>query len=164
LTLKQGQYKQKTENIRIVSSIAAFPPPMVSSSTVATSLAAALSAPLTEKLSCENFLFWQAQVLPALLRGAQVMEQLDGSDLAPAETLDVEDEEMKMIAVPNLSYGIWIVRDQQVTSRKRPIGFELPPACQTRGSPMLYYCRRTKYWCAVLLKYHRCTTILVRRR
>jgi hypothetical protein len=44
------------------------------------------------------------------------MELLDGSDKAPAKTLEVEDENKKKIIVPNPAYGAWIKRDQQVVS------------------------------------------------
>jgi hypothetical protein len=88
---------------------------MASSSSTASSLAAALGAPPSDKLSRENHLLWKAQVLPAL-RGAQVMGLLDGSDPAPEKTLEVEDENKKKIIVPNPAYGIWISRDQQVVS------------------------------------------------
>ena len=60
----------------------------MASSSVASSLAAALGAPPSDKLSRENHLLWKGQVLSAL-RGAQVMELLDGSDHAPAKTKEV---------------------------------------------------------------------------
>jgi hypothetical protein len=44
------------------------------------------------------------------------MELLDGSDPAPAKTLEVEDEEKNKTKIPNPSYGVWIARDQQVMS------------------------------------------------
>jgi hypothetical protein len=56
----------------------------------AASLTAALGSPPTEKLSRENHLFWKTQILPAL-RGAQVMGLLNGTDLAPPETMETED-------------------------------------------------------------------------
>jgi hypothetical protein len=40
------------------------------------------------------------------------MELLDGSDKAPAKTMEVEDENKKKITVPNPVYGAWIKRDQ----------------------------------------------------
>ena len=60
------------------------------------SLAAALGAPPTEKLTRDNYLFWRTQVLPSL-RGAMVMELLDGSDPAPAKQIEVEDEETNRV-------------------------------------------------------------------
>jgi hypothetical protein len=44
------------------------------------------------------------------MRGAQVMGLLDGTDPAPAKTLEVEDEEKKKIKIPNSAYGLWIAR------------------------------------------------------
>ena len=87
----------------------------VSPSAVAASISAALGAPPTEKLSRENHLFWKIQVLPTI-RGAQVMGLLDGSDLAPPKTVEVEDEEKKKINVPNQAYAVWLARDQTVMS------------------------------------------------
>ncbi|KAK1670537.1 hypothetical protein QYE76_058696 [Lolium multiflorum] len=72
-------------------------------------------APPATKLTRENFLSWQAQVLPTI-RGARVMRLLEGSDPAPAEFIDGEDGEKKKIQVPNPAYDVWIMRDQQVVS------------------------------------------------
>jgi hypothetical protein len=44
------------------------------------------------------------------------MELLDGSDKAPAKTMEVEDENKKKITFPNPAYGFSIKRDQQVVS------------------------------------------------
>jgi hypothetical protein len=74
-----------------------------------------IGAPPAKKLMRENFLSWQAQVLPTL-RGARVMRLLEGSDLAPPEFVDSEDADKKKIQVPNPSYDVWITRDQQVVS------------------------------------------------
>ena len=82
----------------------------MASSSAASSLAAALGSPPAEKLSRENFLYWKMQVLPTL-RGAQVMELLEGSDPAPAKTMEVEGS-----AVANPAYSAWLARDQQVVS------------------------------------------------
>jgi hypothetical protein len=89
--------------------------PMASSSSATASLTAALGAPLTEKLSRENNLFWKTQVLLAL-RGAQVMGLLDGSNLAPPKTMEIDDEEKKTIIVPSQAYAVWLARDQTVMS------------------------------------------------
>ncbi|KAK1696548.1 hypothetical protein QYE76_013245 [Lolium multiflorum] len=86
-----------------------------SSASATANLTAALGAPPTEKLTRQNHLFWKAQVLPAL-RGAQVMELLDGSDEAPPKTLEVEDTNNKKTTVPNSAYGVWLARDQAVLS------------------------------------------------
>ena len=54
------------------------------------------------------------QVLPAFC-GARVMGLLDGSDSAPAKTLEVEAESTRT-TVSNPAYEAWIERDQQVVS------------------------------------------------
>jgi hypothetical protein len=65
------------------------------------------------KLTRENFLYWQTQVLPSL-RGARVMGLLDGFDAAPPKFLEVEDEHKKKTTVPNPAFDVWIAKDQQV--------------------------------------------------
>jgi hypothetical protein len=57
----------------------------MASSSSSSSLAAALGAPPADKLMRKNFLYWQAWILPSI-RSAEVMNFLDGSDHAPAET------------------------------------------------------------------------------
>jgi hypothetical protein len=74
-----------------------------------------ISAPPATKLTRENFLSWQAQVLPTL-RGARVMRLLKGSNPAPDEFVDGEDADKKKIQIPNPAYDVWIMRDQQVVS------------------------------------------------
>ena len=88
---------------------------MASSSLSTAHMAAALGDPPSDKLNQDNFLFWKAQVLPTL-RGAQVTGLLDGSEVKPEKTLEVEDEEKKKKTVPNPAYTAWIARDQQVVS------------------------------------------------
>jgi hypothetical protein len=86
---------------------------MTSSSTL--SATATIGAPPATKLTRENFLFWQAQVLPTL-RGARVMGLLEGTDLTPAEKIQAEDENKKPVTISNPAYETWIARDQQVVS------------------------------------------------
>ncbi|KAK1617180.1 hypothetical protein QYE76_022697 [Lolium multiflorum] len=74
-----------------------------------------IGTPPSTKLTRENFLYWQAQVLPTL-RGARVMGLLDGSDPAPSETIEAEDAEHKKITIPNPAYETWITKDQTVVS------------------------------------------------
>jgi hypothetical protein len=69
-------------------------------------------APPTQTLNRTNHLAWKALVLPAF-RGARVMGLILGTDKAPPETLE-EDENKKLIEVPNPAYDTWIARDQQV--------------------------------------------------
>jgi hypothetical protein len=54
-------------------------------------------------------LLWKAQVLPPI-RGAQLDSILDGTDQAPAKTM----EDDKKQTVPNPAYKIWLAQDQQV--------------------------------------------------
>ncbi|XP_071676997.1 uncharacterized protein [Lolium perenne] len=44
------------------------------------------------------------------------MSLLEGSDLAPPETVEADDENQKKITIPNPAYDTWIMRDQQVVS------------------------------------------------
>jgi hypothetical protein len=81
----------------------------------AANLSTALGAPPSEKLSRDNHLFWKTQVLPAL-RGAQVMELLNGTDLAPPKTVEIEDRDGKKAQVPNPEYAVWNARDQTLMS------------------------------------------------
>ncbi|KAK1644819.1 hypothetical protein QYE76_062624 [Lolium multiflorum] len=84
---------------------------MASSS--ATVIAAALGAPPTQLLTRKNVLVWKALVIPAL-RGACVLDLVEGRDKAPVETLDVEDADKQKTTVINPAYATWIARDQQV--------------------------------------------------
>jgi hypothetical protein len=56
----------------------------------ATALAAALGAPLSQPLTPENALVWKALVIPAL-RGARVLDLVEGKDEAPDEFIEEED-------------------------------------------------------------------------
>jgi hypothetical protein len=56
---------------------------------------------------------WQALIVP-VFRGANVMGLLDGSDGAPAKTVEVDDTNGKKVHVDNPAYLAWIARDQQV--------------------------------------------------
>jgi hypothetical protein len=87
---------------------------MSSSSAVSSSaLAAALGTPPAQQLTQNNLLLWKALVLPAF-RGANVMPLLQGTDHAPAKTVEVEDAEKKKLQVENPAYVTWIARDQKV--------------------------------------------------
>jgi hypothetical protein len=55
---------------------------------------------------------WKALVVPAL-RGARVLKLVEGSDKAPAETIEVDTDGVKS-EVDNPAYDVWIARDQQV--------------------------------------------------
>ena len=68
---------------------------------------------MTEKLTRENYLLWEMQVLPAI-RGAQLTGFLDGKTPAPAKTLTVDKGEKKggVMEEPNPAYTTWILQDQ----------------------------------------------------
>jgi hypothetical protein len=78
-----------------------------------TALAAALGSPPSQPLTWENALIWKALVIPAL-RGARVLDLVEGVDKAPAETLDAEDANGKKLTIANPEYESWIARDEQV--------------------------------------------------
>jgi hypothetical protein len=88
---------------------------MASSSSVVASLTAALRAPPIEKFSQESHIFWKTQFFPSL-RVVQVMGLLDGFDLIPPKTMEVEDEEKIKITIPSQAYAVWLARDQNVMS------------------------------------------------
>ncbi|KAK1621085.1 hypothetical protein QYE76_026602 [Lolium multiflorum] len=54
-------------------------------------------------------------VHPAL-RGAQVLELLDGTDVAPVKHLEVEDTDKNKQKVANPAYAAWVARDSTVLS------------------------------------------------
>ncbi|KAK1611455.1 hypothetical protein QYE76_035128 [Lolium multiflorum] len=84
-----------------------------STSMSATALAAALGSPPSQPLTRENALVWKALVIPAL-RGARVLDLVEGKDTAPAESISAEDANNKPITIVNPDYEAWISRDQQV--------------------------------------------------
>jgi hypothetical protein len=85
---------------------------MASSSSTPT-LATSLGSPPSQKLTRSNFLFWQTLVLPPI-RGAFAFGLLDGTEPAPAQTIEVEDSNNKKTIVPNPAYVTWVGRDQAV--------------------------------------------------
>jgi hypothetical protein len=62
----------------------------MSSSGSQLALAAALGTPPAQQLNRNNFLLWRALVIPAF-RGANVMALLQGTDIAPAKTVEAQD-------------------------------------------------------------------------
>ncbi|KAK1644724.1 hypothetical protein QYE76_062529 [Lolium multiflorum] len=85
----------------------------MASSSSATALAAALGAPPTQLLTRDNALIWKALVVPAL-RGACVLDLVEGEDKAPDKVLETEDSNGKKVTIQNPNYASWIARDQQV--------------------------------------------------
>jgi hypothetical protein len=78
-----------------------------------TALAAALGTPPSQPLMRENALVWKALVIPAL-RGARVLDLVEGKDKAPDEFVSTEDSNNKKVVMVNPDYDAWISRDQQV--------------------------------------------------
>jgi hypothetical protein len=79
----------------------------------ATALAAALGTPPSQPLTHENALVWKALVIPAL-RGARVLDLVEGNEEVPAEFLETEDVNNKKVTILNPAYEAWISRDQHV--------------------------------------------------
>jgi hypothetical protein len=68
-------------------------------------MATVLGTPPLDKLMRENFLLWKMQVLTHV-HGALGIRLLDSFDAAPRETLEVEDNDKKIMLVPNPVYGV----------------------------------------------------------
>jgi hypothetical protein len=58
-------------------------------------------------------LIWKAHVIPAL-RGARVLDLVEGNEKAPEEFLETEDINKKKVTIKNTEYASWISRDQLV--------------------------------------------------
>jgi hypothetical protein len=56
---------------------------------------------------------WKALVVPAL-RGAFMLELVEGTEKAPAKLVEIEDSNGKASTIPNSNYTTWVARDQQV--------------------------------------------------
>jgi hypothetical protein len=52
-----------------------------------------LGQPIYEKLTCDNFILWKAQVVP-IVRGAQLFGYLDGTVIEPVRN--------------DASHGVWV--------------------------------------------------------
>jgi hypothetical protein len=84
-----------------------------SSSSSGATLAAALGTPSAQQFTKSNYLLLHALIIPAF-RGSNVMGLLDGSDCAPAKTIEVHDSNKQTIQVEKPSYVAWIAKDQMV--------------------------------------------------
>jgi hypothetical protein len=76
-------------------------------------LAAALGSPPSQPLTRENALIWKALVIPAL-RGAHLLDLVEGNEEAPEEFLEMEDINKNKVTIENPEYVSWISRDQLV--------------------------------------------------
>jgi hypothetical protein len=80
----------------------------------AVALAATLGSPPSQLLTRENTLIWKALVIPAL-RGARVLDLVQGIEKSPEEHIEVEAfDKKRSIKVENLDYTAWISRDLHV--------------------------------------------------
>jgi hypothetical protein len=70
----------------------------------------ALNFTISEKLTRENFLLWQTQVLPEI-HGAQLFGYLDGSEAEPAKEVTVKDKDGVEVTIPNPEYARWVAQD-----------------------------------------------------
>jgi hypothetical protein len=69
-----------------------------------------------EKLTRENFLLWETQVLPAI-RGARLMGSLMRLARHRRRRFDVDDSDIKgRVEVSNPDYENWVPYDQKVLS------------------------------------------------
>jgi hypothetical protein len=69
-----------------------------------------LTSVVTEKLNGDNFLLWQAQILPDI-RGAQLYGYLDGTVVEPPKEMTAKGAGGKEMLVLNPEYGRWIAQD-----------------------------------------------------
>ena len=70
---------------------------------------------ISEKLTRENFLLWQAQIMPGI-RAAQFEGYLDGTNAALATTIDLVKDDQAKITASNPEYEKWFKEDQQLLS------------------------------------------------
>jgi hypothetical protein len=84
-----------------------------SSSASVTNLAAALGAAPSQLLTRDNAPIWKALVNLAL-RGAHVLDLVEGTEKPPEKLLETEDTNKKKVTIPNPEHAAWVSRDQQV--------------------------------------------------
>jgi hypothetical protein len=72
-----------------------------------------LNITILEKLTRENYLLWQNQVLPDIY-GVQLYGYLDGFTEAPEKEMTVKDKYGVETIIPNPNYGRWVAQDQSV--------------------------------------------------
>ena len=75
---------------------------MASSSSFPAGAPPPLGAPVSEKLTRENYIIWKAQVMPAI-RGSNLVAILDGTLQPPRATMEVVKDDKTKEAVPTLS-------------------------------------------------------------
>jgi hypothetical protein len=72
-----------------------------------------LNNTISEKLTQENFLLWQTQVLPEIY-GMQLYGYLDGSIEAPEKDIMVKDMDGVEVEITNPDYSRWVAQDPSV--------------------------------------------------
>jgi hypothetical protein len=72
-----------------------------------------LNITISEKLTRENYVLWQTQVLHEIY-GVQLYGYLDGSIEAPEKEMMVKDKDGVETIIPNPDYGRWVVQNQSV--------------------------------------------------
>jgi hypothetical protein len=72
-----------------------------------------LNITISEKLTRENVVLWQTQVLPEIY-GAQLYGYLDGSIEAPEKETTVKDKDGVEVTISYPDYARWVVQDQSV--------------------------------------------------
>jgi hypothetical protein len=74
-------------------------------------IAATLSSPPSQKLTQSNFHFWKTLIFPAL-HGSQVTDLLDGTDSAPAKTMEIEDAQKvkKLSQILTTLLGLLVIK------------------------------------------------------
>jgi hypothetical protein len=83
------------------------------SSSSASSGGSSLNFVISEKLTRDNFLLWQTQVLPEIY-GAQFFGYLDSSIEAPEKEVMIKDKDGVEMTIPNPDYSRWFAQDQSV--------------------------------------------------
>ena len=85
---------------------------MASSSNVATtnSHPSPFGPSISEKLTRDNFLLWNAQIMPGI-RAAQFEGYLDGTKAVPAKTLEIVKDDKTKVTTVNPEYEIWFKQD-----------------------------------------------------
>jgi len=86
---------------------------MASSSSFPAGAPPLLGAPVSEKLTRENYILWKAQVMPAI-RGSNLVAILDGTLQAPRATMKVVKDDKTKEVVPNPEHAKWMAQDQQL--------------------------------------------------
>jgi hypothetical protein len=72
-----------------------------------------LGITISEKLTRENHLLWQTQVMTEIY-GVQLYGYIDGSIEALEKEMTVKDKDGVKTTIPNPDYGRWVAQDQSI--------------------------------------------------